>query len=346
MYVSLKDVAARSGVSFQTASKVLNGRSGVVSPQTRERILAAAREMGYVPNALARGLVQQASLTIGVLVDDIADPALSQFVMAAQRAAGTEGHVALIVGAQPGEDPALAVRKLREHRVGGIIVLAPSLEEDPRLGEALRGAPPVVSLNHVHGGGVSVVGSNHSQTGAAAARHLLSLGHRRIAAITGPRSRRVVRSRHRGFRSAMQAVGAPLPTRLVAAADWTSSGGYAAVNLLLEVDPAITAFFVHGDVMAVGVVCALHDNGLRVPEDYSVASCDDLPVASYVIPALTSVHVPFQETGDRAARLLLQLIRGETAPRQVLLPTHLVVRKSTGPVRARSRPRRRELVTK
>lgn len=335
MYVSLKDVAARSGVSFQTASKVLNGRPGVVSPATRERITAVARDLGYVPNALARGLVQQTSLTIGILVDEIADPALSQFVMAAQRAAGAEGHAALIASAQPGGDPALAVRKLREHRVGGIIVVAPSLEEDDRLGEALRRSPPVVSLNHVHGGGVPAVGSDHAGTGALAAQHLISLGHRRIAAITGLRGRRVAQSRHRGFRTALLAAGVRLPTSLVVSADWTSGGGYLAANRLLEVDPSITAFFVHNDVMAVGVLRALHEHGLRVPQDCSVVSCDDLPVASYVIPSLTSVHVPFHETGDRAARLLLQLIRGEATPRQVLLPTHLVVRQSTAPVRTR-----------
>lgn len=341
MYVSLKDVAASSGVSFQTASKVLNGRPGVGSPATRERIAAVARELGYVPNALARGLVRQASVTIGFLVDGIADQALSQFVVAAQGVAGTEGHASLIVGAQPGGDPALAVRKLREHRVGGIIVLAPSLEEDDRLGEALRRSPPVVSLNHVHGGGVPVVGSDHTETGVLAAQHLLSLGHRRIAAITGLRGRRVVQSRHRGFRTALLAAGVRQPASLVVSADWTSGGGFVAANRLLEVDPSITAFFVHSDVMALGVLRALHEQGLRVPQDCSVVSCDDLPLASYVIPSLTSVHVPFDETGDHAARLLLQLIRGEATPRQVLLPTHLVVRQSTAPVRTALRPTRK-----
>jgi LacI family transcriptional regulator len=331
VYVSLKDVAALAGVSFQTASKVLNGHSGVVSDRTRARIIGAADEIGYVPNALARGLVRQASLTMGILVDDFADPAMSQFVKAAERAAAAEGHAALIVTAQPGIDPSLAVRKLREHRVGGILVIAPSLEEDRRLGVALRGSLPAVSVNHIHGGGIPTVGSDHGATGALAAAHLLGLGHQRIATITGVRGRRVVRSRHQGFRDTLRAAGHALPQRRVAEADWTMAGGYAAVDRLLAQDPTLTALFVHNDVMAVGVLRALQDRGLRVPADCSVVSCDDLDLGAYLVPALTSVHVPFDETGEQAAILLLERMRGETTSGPVLLPTSLVVRHSTAP---------------
>lgn len=133
MYVSRKDVAARRCELPDGERSAQWPVWSCVADEARA-INDVARELGYVPNALAHGPVQQASLTVGVRVDDMADPALWPFVMAAQQAAGAEGHVALIVGAQPGGDPALAVRKLREHRVGGIIVLAPSLEEDPASG--------------------------------------------------------------------------------------------------------------------------------------------------------------------------------------------------------------------
>jgi LacI family transcriptional regulator len=329
MYVSLKDVAARAGVSFQTASKVLNGNPGVVSDRTRGRILKAAKDIGYVPNALARGLVRQTSLTVGVLIDDVTDPALSQFIHAAERTASAQGHAALIVAVEPGMDPALAVRKMQEHRVGGILVIAPSLEEDPRLGTALRGPLPAVSVNHVHGGGIPLVGSDHSATGALAAEHLLSLGHRHFATVTGPRGRRVVGSRHRGFRDFLHGAGQRLSPRLVAEADWTLVGSFAAANRLLEVEPGFTALFVHNDVMAIGVLHALRNRGLRVPGDCSIVSCDDLDLAPFLAPPLTTVHVPFRETGELAASVLLQLIQGETAPSRVFLPTHLVVRDST-----------------
>ena len=333
MYGSLKDVASRAGVSFQTASKVLNGQPRVVSERTRARILRAADELGYVPNALARGLVSRTSGTIGILVEDFADPALSQFVKAAERAAGAQGHAALIVTAQQGSDPALAVRKMEEQRVGGILVIAPSLEEDERLGVALRRRLPAVSVNHIHGGGIPLVGSDHSSTGAMAAEHLTELGHQRIGTVSGLRFRHVVRSRHRGFREGLRQAGRRLPRRHVAEADWTLAGGHVAAHRLLDVVPPLTALFVHSDVMALGVLHALRERGRRVPDDCSVVSCDDLDSSPYLSPPLTSVHVPFEETGEQAATLLLQRMRGDMTAKQVLLPTHLVVRSSTGPPR-------------
>jgi LacI family transcriptional regulator len=329
MYVSLRDVAARSGVSFQTASKVLNGRAGVVSAQTRERILAAADELGYVPNALARGLVRRSSVTVGVLADDFADLAVSQFVLAAQRAVAARGHAALIASVHAGTNAEQAVRKLLEHRVDGILVVAPSLEEDPVLGGTLRGALPAVSINHIHGGGVPVVGSDHGATGDLAGRHLLALGHRRIGTVTGPRHRRVVQSRMRGFRSALQDAGQRLAPRRVIEADWTHAGGSRALHRLLTAEPDLTAVFVHSDVMAVGVLNALHQRGVRVPDDCSVIGCDDLSFAAYLVPALTTVRVPFHQTGERAATLLLDRIRGQSVPPRELLPVELVVRAST-----------------
>ena len=331
MYGSLKDVAARAGVSFQTASKALNGQPGVVSERTRVRILRAAEELGYVPNALARGLVSQTSGTIGILVDDFADRALSQFVKAAERAAAAHEHAALIVTVQTGTDPSLAVRKMEEQRVGGILVIAPSLEDDERLGVALRRRLPAVSVNHIHGGGIPLVGSDHSATGALAAEHLIELGHRRIGTVCGVRGRHVVRRRHRGFRDSLRESGHRLPHRHVAEADWTSAGGHSAAHRLLDVVPPLTALFVHSDVMALGVLHALRERGRRVPDDCSVVSCDDLDISPYLSPPLTSVHVPFAETGEQAASLLLQRMQGGPTAQQVLLPTHLVVRQSTAP---------------
>jgi LacI family transcriptional regulator len=329
MYVSLKDVAGRAGVSFQTASKVLNGHPGVVSDRTRGRILKAAKDIGYVPNALARGLVRQTSLTVGVLIDDVTDPALSQFILAAERTASLQGHAVHIVAVEPGMDPALAVRKMQEHRVGGILVITPRLEEDPRLGVALRGPLPAVSVNHVHGGGIPLVGSDHADTGTIAAEHLLELGHDRFATVTGPRGRRVVRSRHQGFRNRLQMVGLRLPPRLVAEADWTLTGAFAAANTLLDSGSSFTALFVHNDVMSVGVLHALRSRGIRVPEECSIVSCDDLDLAPFLAPPLTTVHVPFQETGEQATLLLLRLIKGDAVPYRLFLPTHLAVREST-----------------
>jgi LacI family transcriptional regulator len=330
VYVSLRDVAARSGVSFQTASKVLNGgRAGVVSPSTRERILRAAAELGYVPNAMARGLVRQASLTVGVVADDFSDLAVSRFVLAAQRAAASRGHAALISSVHATIDAGLAVRTLLEYRVDGILVAAPTLEDDPALGAALRGPLPVVSINRVTGASVPTIGSDHTVTGALAAEHLVGLGHRRIGTVTGTRTRQVVRARMRGFTQALRAAEVDLPERRVVAGDWTSEGGWAATHRLLDADPTITAVFVHNDTMAVGALKALHERGLRLPADCSVVGCDDLSFAGYLVPPLTTVRIPFQETGERAATLLVDRIGGKEIPQRDLLPVELVVREST-----------------
>jgi LacI family transcriptional regulator len=331
VYVSLRDVAARSGVSFQTASKVLNGRSGVVSPSTRERILRAAAELGYVPNAMARGLVRQASVTVGVVADDFSDLAVSQFVLAAQRAAASRGHAALISSVHATIDAELAVRKLLEYRVDGILVAAPTLEDDPGLGAALSGPLPVVSINRIHGVAVPTVGSDHAVTGTLAADHLLGLGHRNIGTVTGPRARQVVGRRMRGFRAALKAGGEPLSERRIVEADWTYDGGWAATHRLLDADPTVTAVFVHNDVMAMGALKALHERGVRLPADCSVVGCDDLSFAGYLVPPLTTVRIPFQETGERAAALLVDRIGGKPIPERNLLPVELIVRESTSP---------------
>ena len=328
-YASLKDVAARAGVSFQTASKVLNGQPGAASEETGKRVLAAARELGYVRNALARGLKQQRSMTIGVLSDDFADAAVTHFVSAAQRALDGEGGVALVASASPGSDPLVPLRRLEEHRVQGLLIVAPSLEHDPRLAEALPPTLPVVSLAHVAGASVPLVGSDHRQTGALVAEHLLRLGHRRIGTVTGVSARRVTAHRHAGFENALAAAGVPLDPEAVVEADWSVAGGRAAAHRLLDRVPDLTAVFAHTDLMALGVLRALSERNVPVPELCSVVGCDDLETAAYFDPPLSTVHVPFEETGVLATRLLLRAVRGEQIPRRELLPVSFVERAST-----------------
>lgn len=338
VYVSLKEVAARAGVSFQTASKVLNGNRRVVSAQTRARILAAADELGYLRNAVAHALVTRSTYTIGIIADDLSDWVLAQFVVGAEQEARRAGHAVLISTAhRDAADVGGSVRRLLERRVDGILAAAPSLEDMAGVGDLLRGPVPAASIHHVPGGAVPVVGSDHGRTGRLAAEHLHALGHRRVATIAGPAGRRVSRSRLRGFRCALDAAGIALPPAAVVEADWTPDGGYAATHTLLDRDPSITAIFAQNDGMAVGVLAALSRLGRRVPGDCAVVGCDDLPQAPFLVPALTSVHIPFRETGQRAMALLLDRIAGARHPQQVLLPVRLVVRDSTVPAGAPDR---------
>ncbi len=330
--VSLRDVASRAGVSFQTVGKVLNGK-GTVSTETRERILEAASELGYVPNALARSLVTQSTSTIGIIASDLSDYILARFVVGAEREARGREHGVLIGSLnEKGSDAGRYLRVLLERRVDGILSAAPQLENDVRIGEMLRGSVPTVSLHHVPGGGVPVVGSDHVRTGFLATRHLLELGHRRIATVRGDEDRRVTFSRLKGYRRALEEAGVAFDPDLVEAGGWEPEGGYGATMRLLERAPDITAIFSQNDTMALGVLSALYDRGMSVPDDCAVVGCDDIPLAAHTIPPLTTVHVPFYDTGETAARLLIDMIDGrekEPAPR-TLLPVHLVRRVSCG----------------
>jgi LacI family transcriptional regulator len=331
-YVSIKEVAAKAGVSFQTASKVLNGGNVRVSEETAARIMAVAERLGYRPNTVARSLVQRSTATIGLIAGDITDAALSQFTLAAERTARRNSRAVLVGSlAEGGEDGAAVARMLIERRVDGIIAAAPQLEEDPEVADLLRRYVPAVSLHHVPGGGVPLIGSNHRAGGQMVTEHLIRLGHTTIGTVTGPFRRHVVRSRLHGYEDALRAAGIEPGEDLTVESDWTPGGAAAATRLLLQRDPAMTAIFVHSDTMAIGVLSALADAGRRVPGDVAVVGCDDMPFAAYLIPPLTSLRVPFAETGEQAVNLLLRSIAGEPPPEEpVRLPVELIVRASCG----------------
>jgi LacI family transcriptional regulator len=329
--VSIKTVAARAGVSFQTASKVLNGK-GSVSEQTRQRILEAASQLGYVPNAVARGLVTRSTRTVGVVASDLSDYVLAQFVVGAEREARRQGHSVIISTVDgEGSDGERNVRTLVERRVEGILLAAPELERKPRIGEVLGPSMPVVSLHAVPGARVTLVGSNHVETGLLATRHLIEHGHQRIGTIAGPRNRRVVHSRLRGYEQALREAGLAFDAGLIEDGDWHVEGGYLAASRLLDRAPDLSALFVQNDTMAIGVLSALHQRGRPAPEECALVSCDDIPAARHTIPPLTTVRVPLYETGATAMRLLLERIAApDSEPHRVLLPVELVRRGSCG----------------
>ncbi len=318
-------------MSFQTVGKVLNGK-GSVSPETRERILEAAKGLGYVPNALARSLVTRSTCTIGIIASDLSDAELARFVVGAEREARRRGHGVLIGSIdREGTDAERYLRMLLERRVDGILTAAPQMERDARIGELLRGPVPAVSIHSVPGGGVSLVGFDHVETALLAVRHLLGLGHRRIATVTGSKDRQVTSRRLKGYRAALKEAAVEFDPALVESGYWEADGAYEATLRLLDRAPGITAVYAQNDTMALGVLSALHERGLKVPEGCAVVGCDDIPIAAHTIPPLTTVHVPFFETGETAVRLLLDRISGEAKePRPVLLPVRLVRRASCG----------------
>ncbi len=340
-YASLKEVAARAQVSFQTAGKVLNGAPDVrVAPETATRILAAAEELDYQPNALARSLHNRATATIGLMIANITDIALARVAVGIRDEAHLQGYMILLASLPDSDTHGTEVlRMLCERRVDGVIVAPPQLEEDFEFAHLVRSSVPAVVLQHVPGGGVPFVGSDDRQAGRLAVEHLLTQGHRFIGTVTGPYRRWIVRSRLLGYEEALRESGVHMSEDLVAEADWTPEGGARAVRILLERDPRITAVFVHNDEMAIGVLRELRDQGRHVPDDVAVVGCDDLPFSQHLTPSLSSVHVPFEEIGKLAVQVLLRRMTAKPGLSEPsLLPVSLSVRESSAGSPGRSVP--------
>jgi LacI family transcriptional regulator len=266
------------------------------------------------------------------VASDLSDTELARFVVGAEREARRQGHGVLIGSIdRAGADAERYLRMLLERRVDGILTAAPQMEQNTRIGELLRGPVPAVSIHRVPGGGVPLVGSDHVETALLATRHLLGLGYRCIATVAGARDRQVTSMRLKGYERALEEADVPYDPALVESGNWKADEAYRATLRLLDRAPDITAVYAQNDLMALGVMSALHGRGLSVPDDVAVVGCDDIPMAAHTIPPLTTVHVPFYETGEAAVRLLLDIIAGRTnRPRRMLLPVHLVRRDSCG----------------
>ena len=338
--VSVKDVAARSGVSFQTTSKVLNG-GGSVSDATRARILQAASDLGYVPNLQARSLVMQRTRTIGLIAGDFSDPGLSRCLAGAEQEARRQGYGLMLTSIEPeGSGTEYALPAMMERRVDGILLAAPQMEDDRALSHVLDRTLPVVSLNHIAGGAIATVTADDEQAGYLATRHLLEQGHRVIGALTGIRGRRLTQSRQRGHRKALDEAGVESANDLAEEAGADVAGGLAAFSSLLARRPDVTSVFCHHDLVAVGALTALRALGKRVPDDCSVVGCDGLDSAAFTTPPLTTVRVPFYDIGAEAMRVLLRMVTtGSAGGAKVVLPVHIIARASTATARGRNAAR-------
>ncbi|MFP5333481.1 MAG: LacI family DNA-binding transcriptional regulator [Acidimicrobiia bacterium] len=330
---TLTDVAARAGVSTATASRVLSGSRDRVSEQLVRRVTSAAAELDYVPNPHARALVRAASATVAVIVHDLADPYFSEIAHGALRVAAEDGRLVMVCATfrDPHREVAY-VREMRAQRMHAVLLAGSSsagLEMGGELARELaayrREGGRVASMAAGHGHPAAV--PDHRSGGHDAAAHLLSLGHRHTAVVAGPSRLASVTARLEGFAAAVEAGGAPPP--VVMHADFTRAGGAAATREILEHRPEVTAILALNDLMAIGVVRQLEQEGRTVPEDVSVVGFDDIPQAADFHPALTTVRVPMAEIGAEAMRLALSTEPGERDDRVTVFPTELIVRLST-----------------
>jgi DNA-binding LacI/PurR family transcriptional regulator len=332
---TIYDVARLAGVSTATVSRALNG-TGQIAPATREAIAAAVAQLGYAPNTIARSLVTKSTQTIALLLPDISNPFYAALVSGIQQSALSRGHTMLLCtteGDPEREEQYLEL--LRAKRVDGALVDGLVLPPD-RIARFVRDGFPIVCLDRdIDSASIPVVQVDNRLGGRLATEHLLSLGHTRIAHVTGAPALRISEDRLAGYRDALEAAGVAADPALVAEGRFTEEGGYDATRALVATDVAFTAVFAANDLTAIGVVTALAGSGLRVPDDVSVVGFDDLRLAAFVPPPLTTIRQPAGEIAQRATELLLDLTHGKRVRRtRHLLEPKLVVRASTAPPKA------------
>jgi LacI family transcriptional regulator len=306
---TIRDVAARAGVSHQTVSRVLNDHENVIQP-TRDRVLAAIRELSYVPNPSARSLSSNRLHTLGVVTTDISDYFFSQAIAGAE-AEARRRDLFLIIGSLEEEaqgDERAYLRLMLERRVEGLIVAGPThLESDWLLPPLAHRLPIVAITSELAMPEVSIVDVDNQRGGRDATLHLVEHGHRAVATITGPLEWRSARERLDGYREALRTRGLEEDPMLVEnCPDWRLESGREAARRLLQAGRPFTALFAQSDLFALGAMNEIRSYGLKVPDDVSVVGYDDIPVARYLDPPLTTMSQPMRDVGALAVRLVVE----------------------------------------
>lgn len=341
---TIQELAARTGVSVATVSRALNS-SPEVNAETRERILALARELDYTPSAAARTLVRRRSHVVGVILEtgpghpDLLHPFFQHVLVGLQHGAGSQGYDLLLFATdEPGDGfggTHSYVRRAEHHGVGGVVVMGFD-GSHPEMRKLVASDVPCMAVDAELGGSRSAyVMSDNRQGGAQAVRHFHDLGHERIATIAGPLRTRPGADRLAGYRKELEWLGLEAREDYVIEGDFYDESGYAATRQLLELDEPPTAVFAASDLMAAGALRAANELGVRVPDDLAVIGFDDIALAGLIQPSLTTIRQDMEILGRAAADGLIQMIEDpEAAPVQVQVPTRLVVRSSCGAKRA------------
>ncbi|MEO8192754.1 MAG: LacI family DNA-binding transcriptional regulator [Gemmatimonadales bacterium] len=337
--VTTHDVAKRAGVSQPTVSLVLSRNATArVSPETRERVLEAARDLGYVPNVVARSLVRSRSYAIGVIVPDLRNPFFAEVVSGAERVASEAGYAVLLCETR--EIPRdRHLQALLERQVDGIMVDAIGASSLPA---AMMAGVNLVLIDEPPDRWPGVA-SDAIGAGRLAAEHLLSLGHTRFGFLGPATNVHAARMRERGFVQTLASRGIQLESSAFRRVAATAAGGQKGMRALLDIESRPTAVFCTNDLVAAGAlkVCAM--SGVRVPDSMSIVGCDDIELASLLVPELTTIAIPARELGARAARLLLQALNADSEPRpparpQRTIASRLVIRGTTAPPPAKPIP--------
>lgn len=334
--ITIRDVAVQAGVSHQTVSRVINN-SERVTPDTRKRVEDAIKELGYRPNAIARSMAKGHTHTLGCISPNLTNYIFASIIESAQAEARRLGFFILTGCASSADEVPPLLDEMLNRRVDGLLVLNP--RDDNRylhLLPLIQGGMPVVYLkNSPNGEPVSSVCSNDQSGGYQATQYLLELGHTSIATITGPENEECTQDRLEGYRQILSESSIKQEEALVIKGDWSAESAGQAVQQLLASATPFSAIFAQNDRMAVGTIRALRDSGLRVPQDISVIGYDDIPLASYFDPPLTTIRQPMDEFGRHGAQLLIEAVQNpKYVPKQVRLDAQIIKRNSCAPLQS------------
>jgi DNA-binding LacI/PurR family transcriptional regulator len=338
--VTSQDVADRAGVSRTTVSLVLNNVPGIqISKATRQRVLIAAEELNYVPDAAAQALASRQSQIIGLILirtphQIASDVFLTQTLDGLIQSIHQQGLRLLIDIVEPKHQKETYLQLVRAKRIDGIILSGPRFD-DEALTALVEARFPTVILGQIPGSLFSFVDVDNRAAAKSAVAHLIKLGHTRIACITNaPVSYTAAKERLKGYRQALEEAGIVFDDRLVRYGEFDAESGYRQMADLLERGISFSAAFVASDTLAYGAKAAIREHGLKIPQDIALVGMDDLPLSRYTDPPLTTVNLPAVDLARRASEILYQLLQQERPEqKQVILDTHLVVRESCGAAR-------------
>lgn len=328
---TIKDVAREAGVSLSTASYALNG-SGKISDSTKARVLDAAKRLNFQKNGLATDLKRSSTKTIALILNDLSGPYYSDLIRGVQETALDNGYD-LIACSSIGGDDSTAVKFLKEKRVDGAIVSTHSLHDETILASARKGFPVVVLDRVLKGDHIYNVLVDNEQGGYMATELLIKNGCSKIAYISGPTNSYDHKLRFQGYSKALEDYQIEYSPKLNVSGRFTIDGGYSATKILIAQRDLPDAIFYANDEMAVGGMKAFKEAGIRVPEDISIVGFDDIFLAEYVHPSLTTIRQPKYEIGALATHLILQILDGQEVDHEFMMSTELIVRQSAGQVK-------------
>ena len=325
---TIRDVARQAGVSHQTVSRVINGSDDVL-PETRAVVEAAIEELGYRPSAIARSMARGLTHTLAIISPNLTDYTFASVIEGAELEARQHDYFVLSSSASdPQAFQGLVDELVGHRRVDGLIVINPYADE--RF-EFLPKEFPVVFVGaRSHDENVCSISLDDEKVAYEATQHLISLGHKRIALVTGPMEEDCSQDRLVGFQRALNEAGISFDQSLMFEGDWSATSGSEALADFVKKGNLPTAVFAQNDRMAMGVMRAARDADLKVPDQLSVIGVDDMPLSSYFDPPLTTMRQDMPLIGQEAIRKLIEIIQNKTVEQTVLkLPAQLVVRQST-----------------